>query len=137
MPVFKFKGVDFIEIDGLLTQEERLVRDTTRRFVEDNVVPIIEQCNREGRFPTGRRRYGLPRSTRADPKQRIDVTRRWRRNHQSIHAILSLCSMKECGRCRRHHRRPGSWLPTERKFGDRSYRTAAEWPEWATVVIGR
>jgi glutaryl-CoA dehydrogenase len=51
MPVFKFKGVDFIEIDGLLTQEERLVRDTTRRFVEDNVVPIIEQCNREGRFP--------------------------------------------------------------------------------------
>jgi glutaryl-CoA dehydrogenase len=51
MPVFKFKGVDFIELDGLLTQEERLVRDTTRRFVEDNVVPIIEQCNRDGRFP--------------------------------------------------------------------------------------
>jgi glutaryl-CoA dehydrogenase len=51
MPVFKFKGVDFIDIDGLLTPEERLVRDTTRRFTEDNVVPIIEQCNREGRFP--------------------------------------------------------------------------------------
>ena len=51
MPVFKFKGVDFIELDGLLNQEERLVRDTTRRFTEDNVVPIIEQCNREGRFP--------------------------------------------------------------------------------------
>jgi glutaryl-CoA dehydrogenase len=51
MPVFKFKGVDFIELDGLLSQEERLVRDTTRRFTEDNVVPIIEQCNREGRFP--------------------------------------------------------------------------------------
>jgi glutaryl-CoA dehydrogenase len=51
MPVFKFKGVDFIELDGLLSQEERLVRDTTRRFIEDNVVPIIEQCNREGRFP--------------------------------------------------------------------------------------
>jgi glutaryl-CoA dehydrogenase len=51
MPVFKFKGVDFIELDGLLSQEERLVRDTTRRFTEDNVIPIIEQCNREGRFP--------------------------------------------------------------------------------------
>jgi glutaryl-CoA dehydrogenase len=51
MPVFKFKGVDFIELDGLLSPEERLVRDTTRRFTEDNVVPIIEQCNREGRFP--------------------------------------------------------------------------------------
>ncbi len=51
MPVFKFKGVDFIELEGLLSQEERMVRDTTRRFTEDNVVPIIEQCNREGRFP--------------------------------------------------------------------------------------
>ena len=51
MPVFKFKGVDFIEFDSMLSQEERLVRDTTRRFIEDNVVPIIEQCNREGRFP--------------------------------------------------------------------------------------
>jgi glutaryl-CoA dehydrogenase len=51
MPVFKFKGVDFIEFDSMLSQEERLVRDTTRRFIEDNLIPIIEQCNREGRFP--------------------------------------------------------------------------------------
>jgi glutaryl-CoA dehydrogenase len=51
MPVFKFKGVDFIGIDDQFTPEERLVRDTSRRFVEDNVVPIIEQCNRDGRFP--------------------------------------------------------------------------------------
>src|SRR5215467_13972230 len=52
MPVFKFKGVDFIGIDDQFSHEERLVRDTTRRFVEDNIVPIIEQCNRDGRFPT-------------------------------------------------------------------------------------
>src|SRR5260370_16280824 len=51
MPVFKFKGVDFIEFDSLLSEEERLVRSTTRRFIEDNLVPIIEQSNREGRFP--------------------------------------------------------------------------------------
>jgi glutaryl-CoA dehydrogenase len=51
MPVFKFKGVDFIEFDGLLSDDERLVRDTTRRFIEENLVPIIEQCNREMRFP--------------------------------------------------------------------------------------
>src|SRR5436305_2718351 len=51
MPVFKFKGVDFIEFDSLLSDDERLVRDTARRFIEDNLVPIIEQCNREGRFP--------------------------------------------------------------------------------------
>ncbi|HJW98658.1 MAG TPA: acyl-CoA dehydrogenase family protein [Terriglobales bacterium] len=51
MPPFKFKGVDFIEFDSLLSEDERLVRDNTRRFIEDNLVPIIEQCNREGRFP--------------------------------------------------------------------------------------
>ncbi len=47
----KFKGVDFIEFDTLLTDDERLVRDNTRKFIEENLVPIIEQCNREGRFP--------------------------------------------------------------------------------------
>ena len=48
---FKFKGVDFIQFDGLLSGDELLSRDTTRQFVEDNVIPIIEQCNRDGRFP--------------------------------------------------------------------------------------
>jgi glutaryl-CoA dehydrogenase len=47
----KFKGVDFIEFDTLLTDDERLVRDNTRKFIEDNLIPIIEQCNRDGRFP--------------------------------------------------------------------------------------
>src|SRR5712672_1208505 len=51
MPAFKFKGVDFIEFDSLLSQDELLVRDTTRKFIEENVIPIIEECNREGRFP--------------------------------------------------------------------------------------
>src|ERR1700723_1132409 len=48
---FKFKGVDFIQFDGLLSGDELLSRDTTRQFVEDNVIQIIEQCNREGTFP--------------------------------------------------------------------------------------
>src|SRR5579859_4155104 len=47
----KFKGVDFIEFDSLLSDDERLVRDNTRKFIEENLIPIIEQCNREGRFP--------------------------------------------------------------------------------------
>jgi len=51
MPPFKFKGVDFIEFDSLLSYDERLVRDNTRKFIEENLIPIIEQCNREGRFP--------------------------------------------------------------------------------------
>jgi len=47
----KFRGVDFIEFDTLLNDDERLVRDTARKFIEDNLVPIIEECNRAGRFP--------------------------------------------------------------------------------------
>lgn len=48
---FAFKGTDFIGFDNLLSDDERLVRDTARQFIEDNLVPIIEECNREGRFP--------------------------------------------------------------------------------------
>jgi glutaryl-CoA dehydrogenase len=48
---FKFKGVDFIGFDALLSDDERMARDTARQFIEDNLIPIIEECNREGRFP--------------------------------------------------------------------------------------
>jgi len=48
---FPFKGVDFIGFDSLLSDDERLSRDTARQFIEDKLVPIIEECNREGRFP--------------------------------------------------------------------------------------
>ena len=47
----KFRGVDYLEFDGLLTDDERLVRSTARQFIEDNLIPIIEECNRAGRFP--------------------------------------------------------------------------------------
>lgn len=48
---FKFKGVDFIGFDSLLNGDERMARDAARGFIEDNLIPIIEDCNREGRFP--------------------------------------------------------------------------------------
>ncbi len=48
---FPFKGVDFIGFDALLNDDERMVRDMARRFIEDRIIPIIEDCNREGRFP--------------------------------------------------------------------------------------
>lgn len=47
----KFRGVDFINFDSLLSDDELLVRSTARQFTEDSIIPIIEQCNREGRFP--------------------------------------------------------------------------------------
>src|SRR5580692_10005394 len=48
---FKFQGFDFLHLDASLTEEELLVRRTTREFVDANVIPIIEKCFREARFP--------------------------------------------------------------------------------------
>ncbi|MFQ6103721.1 MAG: acyl-CoA dehydrogenase family protein [Candidatus Glassbacteria bacterium] len=47
----KFNGVDFYDVDSLLTEEERMVRDTAREFVENSVIPIIEKRYRDGIFP--------------------------------------------------------------------------------------
>jgi len=47
----KFDGVDFMEIDGLFSDEEILIRDTARKFVQDRLMPIIEKHNREATFP--------------------------------------------------------------------------------------
>ena len=49
--VFKFQGFDFLHLDTSLTEEEILVRRTAREFVDANIIPIIEECFREGRFP--------------------------------------------------------------------------------------
>ena len=48
---YKFKGVDFLSFDALLSEYERLIRDAARAFVEDKLIPIIEQCHRDSRFP--------------------------------------------------------------------------------------
>jgi len=46
-----FPGVDFLDFDSLLSDEEKLARQTARQFVDEQVLPIIEQCNREGKAP--------------------------------------------------------------------------------------
>ena len=46
-----YKALDYYRIEDLLTDEERLIQETVREFVSDNVMPIIESCNREARFP--------------------------------------------------------------------------------------
>jgi glutaryl-CoA dehydrogenase len=47
----KFHGVDYFGIDGLFSEEEILVRSTVRGFVEDHVLPVIEEHYRRGTFP--------------------------------------------------------------------------------------
>jgi glutaryl-CoA dehydrogenase len=48
---FKFQGFDFLHLDSGFSEDELLVRRTARDFVEDNLIPIIEECFRTERFP--------------------------------------------------------------------------------------
>jgi glutaryl-CoA dehydrogenase len=43
--------VDFYDIDSLLSEEERAVRDTVRTWVDENLMPLIGDAYIEGRFP--------------------------------------------------------------------------------------
>lgn len=47
----KFQGVDYYNTDDLLSEDEVLVRNTVREFVDEKVVPIIEKHYRAGTFP--------------------------------------------------------------------------------------
>jgi glutaryl-CoA dehydrogenase len=43
--------VDYYQIEELLTEEERMVRDVARRFVDEEFLPRVQRCFREGSFP--------------------------------------------------------------------------------------
>lgn len=47
----KFTGVDYFYFDSLLSEEELMVRNSVREFVDDKIIPIIEKKYREGLFP--------------------------------------------------------------------------------------
>jgi len=42
--------LDFFDIDSALSEEERAVRDSVRRFVDDRVLPIIGDAYCRGAF---------------------------------------------------------------------------------------
>ena len=44
-------SADFFNVDSSLSEEERAVRESVRRFVDERVLPIIGTCYVEGRFP--------------------------------------------------------------------------------------
>ncbi len=47
----KYRGVDFYGVEGLLTEEERMVRDAIRDWVEVEFLPLIQEHHRAGTFP--------------------------------------------------------------------------------------
>jgi glutaryl-CoA dehydrogenase len=46
-----FQGLDYVNIESLLSDEEKMIRDTVRAFVTDEVLPVIEHHFRDGTFP--------------------------------------------------------------------------------------
>ncbi|OGU18521.1 MAG: acyl-CoA dehydrogenase [Ignavibacteria bacterium GWA2_55_25] len=46
----KYQGVDYYNLDDLLSEDEILVRNTVREFVDDNVLPVIERHYEAGTF---------------------------------------------------------------------------------------
>ncbi|MBI3121710.1 MAG: acyl-CoA dehydrogenase family protein [candidate division NC10 bacterium] len=48
-----FPGVDYYEVEGLLSEEERMMRDLARAFTDEQILPSIARHFREGTFPTG------------------------------------------------------------------------------------
>ncbi len=47
-----YRGPDFYAMDGLLSEEEILIRDTVRDWVSERFMPVVAEAYREGRFPT-------------------------------------------------------------------------------------
>jgi glutaryl-CoA dehydrogenase len=48
----KFQGFDFYDLDPLLSDEERMIREAIREWVDDRVLPVIGEAYIERRFPT-------------------------------------------------------------------------------------
>jgi glutaryl-CoA dehydrogenase len=47
----KFQGVDYYQVEALLSEDERMVRDTIRDWVEAEFLPIVSEHHRAGTFP--------------------------------------------------------------------------------------
>jgi glutaryl-CoA dehydrogenase len=47
----EFRGVDFYRVDDLLSEEEKMVRETARGFVTGKVLPVIDRHFEAGTFP--------------------------------------------------------------------------------------
>ena len=48
----RFEGIDYFDTDSLLSEEERMIRDTVREWVDDNLLPVIEEAYIARHFPT-------------------------------------------------------------------------------------
>ena len=50
-PNMAYEALDFFDVDALLSEEELMVRDMVRDWVDEKVIPNIEQHYLDGTFP--------------------------------------------------------------------------------------
>ncbi len=48
----KYESLNYMDMDSLFTEEELAIRDTVRKFVDDEVIPTLQEANREEKFPS-------------------------------------------------------------------------------------
>ena len=56
----RYEGVDFYKMEQHLTEEEIMVRDLVRDWVDEKVIPIIEEYYTKGTFPVSYTHLTLP-----------------------------------------------------------------------------
>jgi len=47
----KFESPDYYQLDGLLSEDEKMIRSAVREWVDEQVLPIIEDHYQEAKFP--------------------------------------------------------------------------------------
>jgi glutaryl-CoA dehydrogenase len=48
----KFNGVDYYLLDDWFTEEEKMIRQSVRNYIDENLMPIIEESYMEAKFPS-------------------------------------------------------------------------------------
>ena len=86
----KFRGVDYYGVEALLSDEERMVRDAVRDWVEAEFLPLVTEHHRAGTFPMALvPAAGRARHLRRDPqglRLRGPVERGLRADHAGARA---------------------------------------------------
>ena len=63
----RFEGVDYFATGGLLSEEQRMIRDTVRQWVDDELMPVIQEAYIARRFPKeGEHTYSIPQEELED-----------------------------------------------------------------------
>ena len=82
-----FAGVDFYDVDSLLSEEERAVRDTVRAWVDEHLMPVIGDAYIEGKFPEAAdSRDGGAGPPRRQPARGVRLRRAQQRGVRPHHA---------------------------------------------------